>query len=163
MQGASEEISEPDLTPLLDLVLQLVMFFMLVANFVMEQFDTDVVLPYSAAAKSLDSNETKDAALVYLNITKEGDMKTPENRDNKPVTMKGRTAIEAWMKKEFNYQVNRFKQEKKKDPDLKKDVFCIIIIRAHEETPYVAIDDIIQSCAAVKFTNVQLRAIIDKK
>src|SRR4029079_343313 len=39
--------AEPNLVPLLDLVLQLVMFFMMCANFVMEENDQTIKLPHS--------------------------------------------------------------------------------------------------------------------
>ena len=43
--STSSDKCEPNLTPLLDMVLQLVMFFMLCANFVMEQVNESVKLP----------------------------------------------------------------------------------------------------------------------
>src|SRR3954451_17805653 len=67
--GISADKSEPSMTPLLDLVLQLVMFFMLCANFVMEQTNASIVLPEAIAAKTLDKDD-KDP--IFLNINKEG-------------------------------------------------------------------------------------------
>ena len=46
--------AEPNLVPLLDVILQLVMFFMLCANFVMEQVNEAIKLPDAIAAKPLD-------------------------------------------------------------------------------------------------------------
>ena len=51
MSHGSTEKCEPNLTPLLDLVLQLVMFFMLCANFVVEQTSDKIKLPEAEAAK----------------------------------------------------------------------------------------------------------------
>ena len=61
--------AEPNLIPLLDLVMQLVMFFMVCANFVMEQTNATIVLPEAIASKALDKN---DAYPIFLNINKEG-------------------------------------------------------------------------------------------
>ncbi|MFN6050729.1 MAG: ExbD/TolR family protein, partial [Planctomycetia bacterium] len=38
---------EPNLTPLLDVVLQLLMFFMMCVNFVTNQVSEDIILPES--------------------------------------------------------------------------------------------------------------------
>ena len=51
--GAAADLAhaEPNLTPLLDVVLQLLMFFMMCVNFVNEQVKEDVKLPESASAR----------------------------------------------------------------------------------------------------------------
>src|SRR3954463_5963577 len=67
--GKGQVSSDPNLTPLLDLVLQLVMFFMLVANFVMDELSDKIHLPIASQAKPLTA---KDANIHYLNISKEG-------------------------------------------------------------------------------------------
>src|SRR5829696_185033 len=69
MSHGSSDKAEPNMTPLLDLVLQLVMFFMLCANFVMEQTNATIVLPEAIAAKTIDK-DVKSA--VFLNINKDG-------------------------------------------------------------------------------------------
>src|SRR2546423_9157876 len=61
--------SDPNLTPLLDLVLQLVMFFMLVATFVMEDLSDKVKLPVASQAKPLTAKDTK---ITYLNVDRTG-------------------------------------------------------------------------------------------
>src|SRR4051794_32384610 len=48
---AGDGAAEPNLVPLLDLVLQLVMFFMMCANFVMEENDQTIKLPLSQQAR----------------------------------------------------------------------------------------------------------------
>src|SRR5881275_1379261 len=61
--------AEPNLTPLLDMVLQLVMFFMLVANFVMDELSDKIRLPVASQAKPLTA---KDTNFMYLNVDKTG-------------------------------------------------------------------------------------------
>jgi biopolymer transport protein ExbD len=65
----NEEKCEPNMTPLLDIVLQLVMFFMLCVNFVMEQVNEEVKLPTAIAAKALDRTQEY---YHILNIDKKG-------------------------------------------------------------------------------------------
>src|SRR5207302_7756448 len=60
---------EPNLVPLLDLVLQLVMFFMVCANFVMEQVNETIKLPPAIASKPLDKSGDK---VLFLNINSDG-------------------------------------------------------------------------------------------
>ena len=55
--GKGEVSPEPNLTPLLDLVLQLVMFFMLVANFVMDELSDKINLPVASQAKPLTAKD----------------------------------------------------------------------------------------------------------
>src|SRR4051812_37144385 len=65
--GGHDEVKcEPDLTPLLDMVLQLVMFFMLCANFIMEQTNESVKLPVAVSAKSINKSQDR---MVFINIT----------------------------------------------------------------------------------------------
>jgi len=56
--------ADPNLTPLLDLVLQLLMFFILCVNFSTEQVSNDIVLPYSDSAKPLEKSDLDN---IYLN------------------------------------------------------------------------------------------------
>jgi biopolymer transport protein ExbD len=72
--GHSEQSAEPNLTPLLDMVLQLVMFFMLVANFVMDELSDQIRLPVASQAKPLTAQDTK---FMYLNVDKTGRVLVP--------------------------------------------------------------------------------------
>src|SRR4051812_10361349 len=68
--GSTEDSGEPNLTPLLDMVLQLVMFFMMVANFSMENVNEDIKLPVAQSAQPMDKSDMED--VLYLNVNKEG-------------------------------------------------------------------------------------------
>jgi biopolymer transport protein ExbD len=72
--GKGEVSPDPNLTPLLDMVLQLVMFFMLVANFVMDELSDKINLPIASQAKPLTA---KDPSVHYLNVTKDGKVILP--------------------------------------------------------------------------------------
>jgi len=72
--GKGEVSSDPNLTPLLDMVLQLVMFFMLVANFIMHELSDRIHLPAASQAKPLTA---RDLNIMYLNVTKEGKVLLP--------------------------------------------------------------------------------------
>ncbi|MEZ6139496.1 MAG: biopolymer transporter ExbD [Zavarzinella sp.] len=67
--GEGEASTETALIPLLDLVLQLVMFFMMVANFVSEQFSTEIALPTANQARPLSAEQMNT---MFANIDKKG-------------------------------------------------------------------------------------------
>jgi biopolymer transport protein ExbD len=58
--------AEPDLTPMLDMVFQLVTFFMLVMNFKAASLDMTLKLPVVGSAKPVDTKGQED--LLILNI-----------------------------------------------------------------------------------------------
>jgi biopolymer transport protein ExbD len=63
--GASEvENVDPNLTPLLDLVMQLLMFFIVNVNFVSEQVSPDIKLPSSESARPVDK---ADPGALFVN------------------------------------------------------------------------------------------------
>src|SRR5439155_8000982 len=62
--------AEPNLTPLLDVVLQLIMFFMITVNFVrVDQLNEDIKLPVAQAAVPMDQSAED---WVFLNLDKDG-------------------------------------------------------------------------------------------
>jgi biopolymer transport protein ExbD len=73
--GGGEGSADPNLTPLLDLVLQLLMFFIMCVNFSSEQVSGDIKLPYSDSAKAI---EKADIGSLYLNVKS---MRSKEFRD----------------------------------------------------------------------------------
>src|SRR5579884_2918601 len=60
--------AEPDLTPMLDLVMQLLMYFIMCANFIGEEVPENIHLPSSQAAKPL----TRENDILFMNINREG-------------------------------------------------------------------------------------------
>jgi biopolymer transport protein ExbD len=72
--GAGEQSAEPNLTALLDMVLQLVMFFMLVTHFVTDELSDAIKLPVASQAKPLTA---KDTNFLYLNVDKTGKVIVP--------------------------------------------------------------------------------------
>ncbi|WLD14015.1 ExbD/TolR family protein [Planctellipticum variicoloris] len=73
MSAHNSEGAEPNLTPILDMVFQLVTFFMLVINFKGATLDLSLKLPVLGSARPLDSRSGKDP--IVLNIDSEGVVK----------------------------------------------------------------------------------------
>jgi biopolymer transport protein ExbD len=68
------DTEEPNLVPLLDLVLQMVMFFMACTNFAKENISEAVKLPLAQSAKPIEDDELKNHELIYINVQENGDL-----------------------------------------------------------------------------------------
>jgi len=66
---SSADRAEPNLTPILDMVFQLITFFMLVINFKTASMDMSLRLPAVGSARPV---ETKGTDLLVLNIDRQG-------------------------------------------------------------------------------------------
>jgi biopolymer transport protein ExbD len=64
--------AEPNLTPLLDVVFQLITFFMLVINFSSENYDQRVRLPIAESARPIDDAQRVSEDRLVLNVDSEG-------------------------------------------------------------------------------------------
>jgi biopolymer transport protein ExbD len=68
----SELKAEPNLTPLLDVVFQLITFFMLVINFSTENYDKRVRLPIAETARPLENSQASSEDKLVLNVDRDG-------------------------------------------------------------------------------------------
>lgn len=148
--GAGEgSTAEPNLTPLLDLVLQLVMFFMLVANFSMEQVNSgDVTLPASQSARPVDASEIE---VLYLNLNAAGEVVVP-NRGALEATM-----VRGYLTDRYNEFQELARDKKKRDPNASDDVNTIVIIRGDKSADFEKIYNVLREAKAAKFKKWQLR------
>jgi biopolymer transport protein ExbD len=168
---ASEGSSaEPNLTPLLDIVLQLLMFFMMCVNFVNEQVTGEVVLPESSSAIPLSKAETE---VLFVNVKPFHEVDyvkyKPEFRGNLKlkVFQEGDPSILV-LGEEYPLKVIEFQQWlKKKRRDLdnlnqgKDNVPTpTIILRAHGDLQYGAIFQLLTMCKSERFKNMKVRATI---
>src|SRR4051794_27247682 len=64
--------AEPNLTPLLDVVFQLITFFMLVINFTSENYDQRVHLPVAGSARPVEDSQRVSEDRLVLNIDSYG-------------------------------------------------------------------------------------------
>ena len=70
MSGSSE--GESDLTPMLDMVFQLITFFMLVTSFKAASLDLSLKLPVVGSARPVETGG--EESLLILNVNKEGQL-----------------------------------------------------------------------------------------
>jgi biopolymer transport protein ExbD len=73
MSANQDDRAEPNLTPLLDMVFQLITFFMLVINFKGASLDLSLKLPVLGSARPLEKHGKFES--ILLNIDADGDVK----------------------------------------------------------------------------------------
>ena len=66
--------AEPNLTPLLDIVFQLITFFMLVINFSQDNFDSRIKLPVAGSARPQDDAARLAEDRLVLNVDSTGNL-----------------------------------------------------------------------------------------
>jgi biopolymer transport protein ExbD len=150
--GASDSALEPNLTPLLDLILQILMFFMVTINLNKEQKNADVALPFSQSALPLDARTEEDPLFVNLLIRED------RNDRDEPTTVHevkvvGQKAMDLaaarnWIKKQHE---DRARYGEVKNP---------VIIRAHTLAEYAKVFELLQACSDAGFRKLKVRAII---
>jgi biopolymer transport protein ExbD len=143
--SSGPDIEEPNLIPLLDLVLQMVMFFMACANFAMENVNAAIKLPVAQSARPIE--ETGD--VLYLNVDEKGRL-LPTGSE--PLEQPG--LILAFIKRDF--------AERKQQAATRKDepgkVKTLVILRAHKDANFKQVYEILRHCKTAGFTRMQLRA-----
>jgi biopolymer transport protein ExbD len=141
--GHGAQSAEPNLTPLLDMVLQLVMFFMLVANFVMDELSDKIRLPSASQAKPLTA---KDTNFTYLNVDKTG----------RVLVSLGKPLLEP---DEIKFYMRQFAQNHVLGEAKAKEEVTVII-RADKEARVMHILKVMRALKEVGFRKVQFRAQI---
>lgn len=148
MSHGSTDKCEPNFTPLLDLVLQLVMFFMISANFVMEQTSAEVRLPEAISAKALDPAVD---TIIFLNINEKGQvMLPPVDREGENDTLDNPAQVEGYMKRRAAAEKLKTKADKPA---------ATLILRIDKLCPFEKSYPIMKACRTAGYSNVQLRAI----
>jgi biopolymer transport protein ExbD len=145
--GAND--AEPNLVPLLDLVLQLVMFFMMCAQFaVMEQTDQAIKLPTASQAQPIP-DEGLGPNVIYLGITPDGEVRVA----GRP-PMKTEEEITVFLKQAYLAAQERAKKEKE------KEVRTVVVIRADQNAEFSQIYKVMRRCQEAGLRKLQLRAEI---
>jgi biopolymer transport protein ExbD len=159
-------VAEPNLTPLLDVVLQLLMFFMMCVNFVSDQVNEDIKLPKSASVKPMDKTDT-DVLFINFKPFHLADFETrlppdalaraQQNfREGDPcVLVLGKEPMRL-------IDLNTFLKQQHEDAEkISKDgkVNTAIVIRAHLDSDYVQVFEVLHLCKVRGYTRLKLRAM----
>jgi biopolymer transport protein ExbD len=146
MAGSHQKLNaEPNLTPILDMVFQLVTFFMLVINFKAASLDMSLQLPVIGSALPVESGERD---VLVLNIARDGKLRMyGEVQD-----------VETCIAKEARTAQQNAAATAAKSPG-ENGLPTTIIVRADRATPYHYIHQVIRACQAHGFRSFQYRAL----
>ena len=159
------ERCEPNLTPMLDMVLQLVMFFMLVANFAAEETNAMVKLPDASAARILDKTQDRTA---FINLTYPGKDKAgvdqPKsltfNAGVRRVACANSLILQGELETQYKLdKVHAEKTEKGRTEWAAGKGRSLIIVRADLRHDYKEVNEILAASRGAGYTDIQLRAI----
>ena len=131
------------------MVLQLVMFFMMVANFSMEQVNSDIRLPVAQSARPMDKTEMED--VLYLNVNEEGHV-VVAGRDLPLTTIAEINTYLAQKKTDYA----RDAEDRGLDPN---SLETLVIIRGDRNADYRDVYNVLQACKQQGFRKWQVRAI----
>jgi biopolymer transport protein ExbD len=141
----------PNLVPLLDVVMQLIMFFMLTVNFVRtDQLNESIVLPVAQSGVPLDKT-VKD--VLFLNMNKDGKLLVPgENLDTD-------SKIGAYLRNQRQRAQTLLAKEKGEDPGDK----MLVVLRAHRLAKSKDVFRVFRLCTEAGYKRYQSRVQSENK
>jgi biopolymer transport protein ExbD len=145
--ASHSELAEPNLVPLLDLVLQLVMFFMMCAQFaVMEQTDKSIQLPLAQQAKPIPDSGPD---VVFLGVNDRGQVIVV----GRPRPLVNDDEVTVFLKQDVYMSAKRAADAKGE-----KDINTMVVIRADKNADFEPIYRIMRRCQEAGLNKIQLRA-----
>jgi biopolymer transport protein ExbD len=148
--ATTELKAEPNLTPLLDVVFQLITFFMLVINFSQENYDQRVRLPVAGSARPPEKT-SPDHEQIVLNLSSDGRM-----------LYNGKELDEADAVTALRREAGLIRQRAKifgKGIDESKGLATTIVIRADRKARFGPLNSLIRSCQEMGFRSFLFKAM----
>ncbi len=143
--------AEPNLTPLLDVVFQLITFFMLVINFSQDNFDSRIKLPVAGSARPQDDATKVAEERLVLNVDSRGNL-----------LFNGQTlsAEQATKKIKFEAQIARQNIKLLKgNLGPNQELPARVVIRADRDTPFTKLFGLIGTCQSNGYQKFDLKAM----
>ncbi len=145
MSGSSEG-AEPDLTPMLDMVFQLITFFMLVMNMKAAALDQSLKLPVVGSARPVDTKGKEE--LLILNVTDDGKLNTYGIKRDPGPYIKSEAQVSRIAAKQNGQTI---------EPG--GELPTRVVIRCDRNTPFKTLYAVIQLCQDEGFVDFALRAM----
>ena len=143
--------AEPDLTPLLDVVFQLITFFMLVINFGNDNYDNRIKLPVAGSARPQDDASRNVEERLILNVDKDGNLLFNGQVLGSDEATK-RIKLEAQIARANLKTLNA-----KVEPG--EGLPARVVIRADRDTPFSAWYSLVTTCQVNGFQKFDLKAM----
>jgi biopolymer transport protein ExbD len=147
---SGEVRAEPNLTPLLDVVFQLITFFMLVINFSKDAYDQRIRLPVAGSARPVERSKVVEDRLT-LNVDRNGRL-----------YFNGETYTTEQAVKEIAVQAELARLNAKSMGITLKDGDTLpttLVIRADADTPFMYLFRLITACQNNGFRKYALKAM----
>lgn len=147
----SEMKAEPNLTPLLDVVFQLITFFMLVINFSSENYDQRVRLPVAGSAHPIEEAKQVVEDRLVLNVDRDGHLLMggkAQPLHQAIETIKHHAELIRINLKVANIKLNAT-----------GDLPTTIILRADKDTDFSSLIGVIKACQSQGFRKFALKAM----
>lgn len=132
---------------MLDMVFQLITFFMLVINFKGAALDLSLKLPVLGSARPVETEGQEE--LLILNVDQKGQLTvygTPQDVE-KYIRLEARIASQKAQQANRNFKVGE------------SDLPGTVVIRADRQTPFSLLNHIIKTCQKHKFRRFALKAM----
>lgn len=146
MSAQSYDSAEPNLVPMLDLVFQLITFFMLVVNFKTAVTDFNVKLPVLGSAVPLDWSGPFEP--LVLNVDTTGQVFAYGN----PIDVEKYVSTEARLLKD------RLRGEEKEKAD-KGELPVPVIVRGDRDVPFTELNRVVKICQKHGYRRYSLSAM----
>jgi biopolymer transport protein ExbD len=151
LKRPDSNVSEMDMTPMIDMTFQLISFFMFVVNFNNDLTNETIHLPIAELAKPVDKAKLEP---LFLNVNKAGMLVIvgEQLQVQEPNDM---AKINAYLKREAALiKANMAKAGKAAAEGLE----ATVIIRADQHAQYGVVQDLIRACREAGFIKFSLRA-----
>ena len=149
----SKAKAETNLTPILDMVFQLITFFMLVINFKSAELDLTLNLPVIGSARPVDSGG--EAKLLILNI------KDVNGKAN--ISMYGRLipeeSIKHYLDGEAQVSLMAAKLTRADIDAGRGELKDTVVIRADDRTPFREVNKVVTVCQDEGYRSFALKAL----
>src|SRR6185437_16483967 len=148
---SNELRAEPNLTPLLDIVFQLITFFMLVINFSRDNFDSRIKLPVAGSARPQDDAAKLNDERLVLNIDSKGHL-----------IFNGQvlSADEATQKIKLEAQIARQNIKTLRGKvEQGESLPARVVIRADRDTPFAVLFSLMNTCQTNGYQKFDLKAM----
>lgn len=147
--------AEPNLTPLLDVVFQLITFFMLVINFSADTYDQRVRLPVAATATPPEPGKGLEEDRLVFNVNRDGMLLfNGQELDTENAIKEIR--VQAQLVKSSADRIRKKTGKAKSDDD---SLPTTVVFRCDRETQFSEFYRLITACQANGFRNFSLKAM----
>jgi biopolymer transport protein ExbD len=148
---STELKAEPNLTPLLDVVFQLITFFMLMINFSSDNYDKTIRLPVAGSARPIEDEQRVSEDRLVLNIDEQGHLLI--GGEVQPL----HKAVQTIRHQADLIKLNLKSAGQKLDPS--GSLPTTIVLRADKEAAFTSVFGLIKACQANGFRKFALKAM----